>query len=61
MDVRLVTPQVMVTKEVAEANDMTLKDLMPTGTCVLVEGILSKTPEGVKQAVELKVLSVSGD
>jgi len=50
--------QVMVTKEVAEAHDMTLKDLTPTGTCVLVEGTLSQTPEGVKQAVELKASAI---
>lgn len=41
-------------KEVAEASGTTLKDLVPTGTCVLIEGVLSKTPEGTKQAVELK-------
>lgn len=45
--------QVMVTKEVAEEVGG-LKKLVPTGTSVLVEGELTETPEGVKQAVELK-------
>ena len=38
----------MVTKEVAEAVGG-LKNLVPTGTSVLVEGELSATPEGTKQ------------
>ena len=43
--------QVMLTKEVAEAGDITLKAAVPTGTSVLIEGELSKTPEGTKQAL----------
>jgi asparaginyl-tRNA synthetase len=35
-----------------------LKRLVPTGTCVLVEGELCATPEGTKQAVELKARKV---
>lgn len=31
---------------------------MPTGTSVLVEGVLAETPEGTKQAVELKATKV---
>jgi len=50
--------QVMVDKEVAEASGFTIKDLVPTGTSVLVEGVLSETPENVKQAVELKAKSI---
>jgi hypothetical protein len=38
----------MVTKEVAEAVGG-LKKLVPTGTCVLIEGNLAETPEGTKQ------------
>ena len=38
----------MVTKEVAESVGG-LKALTPTGTCVLVEGELTPTPEGTKQ------------
>lgn len=45
--------QVMITKEVAEKHTG-LKKLVPTGTSVLVEGTLTETPEGTKQAVELK-------
>jgi hypothetical protein len=41
-------PQVMVTKEVGEAVGG-LKKLVPTGTCVLIEGLLAETPEGTKQ------------
>jgi len=47
--------QAMVTREVAEAVGG-LKRLTPTGTAVLVEGELAATPEGTKQAVELKAL-----
>eukprot|EP00951_Prasinocladus_malaysianus_P038410 scaffold421700_cov37-Prasinocladus_malaysianus.AAC.1 len=46
--------QVMVDKEVAEADGYSLKELAATGACVLIEGVLSKTPEGTEQAVELK-------
>ena len=42
-------PQVMITKEVAEAAGMTLSKLSATGTSVLVEGVLVATPEGTKQ------------
>lgn len=38
----------MVTKEVAEAVGG-LKSLVSTGTSVLIEGVLSETPEGTKQ------------
>lgn len=38
----------MVTKEVGEAVGG-LKKLVPTGTCVLIEGLLADTPEGTKQ------------
>jgi hypothetical protein len=38
----------MVTKEVGEAIGG-LKKLVPTGTCVLIEGLLAETPEGTKQ------------
>lgn len=38
----------MVTKDVAEAVGG-LKKLVPTGTCVLIEGNLAETPEGTKQ------------
>ncbi|GFH25835.1 uncharacterized protein HaLaN_23867, partial [Haematococcus lacustris] len=48
---------VMVTKEVAEAVGG-LKHLVMTGTSVLVEGELSATPEGTKQAVELKAARI---
>jgi asparaginyl-tRNA synthetase len=49
--------QCMVDKDVAEAVGG-LKILVPTGTCVLLEGELAATPEGTKQAVELKVKKV---
>jgi hypothetical protein len=42
--------QVMVDKEVA-AEVGGLKGLVPTATCVLVEGELKQTPEGTKQKV----------
>eukprot|EP00899_Mesostigma_viride_P022736 jgi/Mesvir1/3647/Mv14942-RA.2 len=45
--------QVMV-----ESSVHNLSELTPTGTSVLVEGVLKKTPEGVKQPVELKVAKV---
>lgn len=38
----------MVTKEVGEEVGG-LKKLVPTGTCVLIEGLLAETPEGTKQ------------
>ena len=40
--------QVLVTKEVAEEIGG-LKDLVPTGTSVLIEGHLVATPPGTKQ------------
>ncbi|KAI8475840.1 MAG: hypothetical protein J3K34DRAFT_16650 [Monoraphidium minutum] len=49
--------QVMVDKAVAEDGGG-LKRLVPTGTSVLVEGMLAETPEGTKQAVELKATKV---
>uniref|UniRef100_A0A7S0RKV4 asparagine--tRNA ligase n=1 Tax=Chlamydomonas leiostraca TaxID=1034604 RepID=A0A7S0RKV4_9CHLO len=50
--------QVMVTKEVAEAVGG-LRKIVPSGTSVLVEGELAATPEGTKQAVELKATSIA--
>lgn len=47
----------MVDKAVAEEVGG-LKRLVPTGTSVLIEGTLSETPEGTKQAVELKAEKV---
>uniref|UniRef100_A0A7S0US18 asparagine--tRNA ligase n=1 Tax=Polytomella parva TaxID=51329 RepID=A0A7S0US18_9CHLO len=49
--------QVMVPKEVAESHDG-LGKLVPTGTSVLIEGELSRTPEGTKQLVELKATKI---
>lgn len=46
--------QVIVNKEVAEAFATTLTKLSATGTSILIEGELNATPEGTKQAVELK-------
>lgn len=45
--------QIMIEKDVAEASDCigSLKDLVPTSTCVLIEGTLSETPAGTKQKV----------
>lgn len=43
--------QIMVDKGVAEAAGATLKELVPTSTCVLVEGQLAETPPGTKQKV----------
>eukprot|EP00803_Ostreobium_quekettii_P008935 evm.model.scf_3663.1 EVM.evm.TU.scf_3663.1 scf_3663:2252-10430(+) len=45
--------QVIVNQEVA-AEVGGLRQLTPTGTCVLIEGLLSETPEGTMQAVEVK-------
>ncbi|KAF8388867.1 hypothetical protein HHK36_025548 [Tetracentron sinense] len=45
--------QVIVDSSVAP-----LGELVPTGTCVFVEGELKKPPEGTKQNVELRVLKV---
>jgi hypothetical protein len=51
--------QVMVEREVAESSDgvASLKELVPTSTCVLVEGTLAETPEGTKQKVGVGVLT----
>lgn len=49
--------QIMVEKELAETVGG-LKELTPTGTSVLIEGTLTETPEGVKQAVELKASKI---
>ncbi|KAI7843684.1 hypothetical protein COHA_002584 [Chlorella ohadii] len=49
--------QVMVDKEVAEEVGG-LKQLTPTSTCVLIEGVLAQTPPGTKQKVELKATKV---
>lgn len=49
----------MVTKEVAEPVGG-LKDLVPTSTCVLVEGVLSETPEGTKQKVGVALSWLGG-
>lgn len=45
------TLQVLVKTEVVDASDAlsSLKDVTSTGTCVLIEGQLVKTPEGTKQ------------
>lgn len=40
---------------IVDASLAQLTQLVPTGTCVLVEGELKKPPEGTKQSVELKV------
>ncbi|KAL6785876.1 TSN1 [Auxenochlorella protothecoides x Auxenochlorella symbiontica] len=49
--------QVMVDKAVAESVGG-LGQLTPTSTCVLIEGILSETPPGTKQKVELKASKI---
>ncbi|XP_077213040.1 asparagine--tRNA ligase, cytoplasmic 1-like [Tasmannia lanceolata] len=41
-----------------DASVSPLGDLVPTGTCVLVEGELKKPPTGTKQNVELRVCKV---
>lgn len=45
--------QVIVDAAVAD-----LGPLVPTGTCVLVEGLLKNPPEGTKQKIELRVEKV---
>ncbi len=42
--------QIMVDKDVAEEVGG-LKQLTPTSTCVLIEGVLAQTPPGTKQKV----------
>lgn len=42
--------QVMIEKEVGDLAGG-LKEITPTATCVLVEGVLAQTPEGTKQKV----------
>ena len=49
--------QVKLTAEVA-AEVGGLKEVTGTGTSVLIEGELAKTPEGTKQKVELKATRV---
>ncbi|MEW5309490.1 MAG: hypothetical protein WDW38_001377 [Sanguina aurantia] len=49
--------QVMIDKTVAEPSGG-IKKLAGTGVSVLVEGHLAATPEGTKQAVELKATSI---
>lgn len=49
--------QVMVTKEVADEVGG-FKEITPTSTCVLIEGVLAETPPGTKQKVELKATKV---
>ena len=47
--------QIMVDKAVAEGvTEGGLKDLVPTSTCVLIEGHLAETPPGTKQKVRRK-------
>ncbi|KAF9626568.1 hypothetical protein IFM89_035453 [Coptis chinensis] len=43
---------------IVNSYDISLSTLVPTGTCVYVEGVLMKTPQGTKQKVELKVEKV---
>ncbi|XP_073100288.1 asparagine--tRNA ligase, cytoplasmic 3 isoform X2 [Elaeis guineensis] len=43
---------------IVDAEVYPLSQLVATGTCVLVEGVLKKPPEGTKQRVELKVEQV---
>jgi hypothetical protein len=45
--------QIMVDAAVAQELQGGLKALVPTATCVLIEGILSETPPGTKQKVRL--------
>ncbi|XP_020114036.1 asparagine--tRNA ligase, cytoplasmic 1-like [Ananas comosus] len=40
---------------IVDAKVHPLSELVPTGTCVLVEGELKKPPEGTKQRIELRV------
>ena len=44
--------QVMVDKDVA-ADVGGLKAIVPTATCVLIEGVLAETPPGTKQKVRM--------
>ncbi|ERM94070.1 asparagine--tRNA ligase, cytoplasmic 1 [Amborella trichopoda] len=43
---------------IVDSSVRALGDLVPTGTCVVVQGELKKPPEGTKQNVELKVTDV---
>ena len=45
--------QVMIDAAVAEELAGGLKSLVPTSTCVLIQGVLSETPPGTKQKVRL--------
>lgn len=51
--------QVMVDKPIAE-DVGGLKALVPTSTCVLIEGVLAETPPGTKQKVSNKISQNSG-
>ena len=52
--------QIMIEKEVAESSDCvsSLKDLVPTSTCVLIEGVLAETPAGTKQKVSTGICTL---
>ena len=49
LEIASVKMQVMLTKEVAESSGFSLKLAAPTGTSLLVEGTLARTPEGTEQ------------
>ena len=51
--------QIMVDKEVGDQVGG-LKQLTPTSTCVLIEGVLAETPEGTKQKVGGQWAAVGG-
>ena len=57
---RVFNLQVMLTKEVAEADGYSLKTAAPTGTSLLVEGELTKTPEGTEQVSSASTSSILG-
>ena len=51
--------QTMITKEVVEQfSDKGFKMLITTGTSVLLEGEVTRTPDGTKQPIELKVARI---
>ena len=52
--------QVMLTKEFAEADGYSLKTAVPTGTSLLVEGELTKTPEGTEQVTSATTSNIFG-
>lgn len=43
---------------IVDASVHKLADLVPTGTCVHLEGLLKEPPEGTKQKIELRVQKV---